>query len=148
MREVGIIGFIVKSEVDWSQAPSSSQNTRNTDPFKPRTDESLDLCHPFTACTVSATVAFIHIRRRRKWSLLVKIEGDPLNTQEEEVVVTRENRRGFAQHRTRATKGGDQEQAVFPRNAITETEEEEAVFTRERRIRQMRIRRNSHPNNF
>ena len=39
----------------------STRNTRNTDPFKPRTDESLALFHPYTACTVSATVAFIHI---------------------------------------------------------------------------------------
>ena len=31
---------------------------RNTGPFKPRTDESLALCHPYTACTVAATVAF------------------------------------------------------------------------------------------
>ena len=35
--------------------------TRNTDPFKPRTDESLALFHPYSACTVSATVVFIHI---------------------------------------------------------------------------------------
>ena len=39
----------------------STRNTRNADPFKPRTDESLDPFHPYTACNVSATVAFIHI---------------------------------------------------------------------------------------
>ena len=39
----------------------STRNTRNTDPFKPRTDESLALFHPYTACTASVTVAFIHI---------------------------------------------------------------------------------------
>ena len=35
---------------------SAQHNTRNTAPFKPRTDESLALCHPCTACTVAAAV--------------------------------------------------------------------------------------------
>ena len=39
-----------------------------------------------------AFIAFIG-RRRRRWSLLVKIEGDPLKEEEEEVF-TRENRGG------------------------------------------------------
>ena len=30
-----------------SRGIRSTRNTRNTDPFKPRTDESLALCHPY-----------------------------------------------------------------------------------------------------
>ena len=33
-----------------------ARNTRNNDPFKPRTDESLALCHPYQ----QQGVAFIH----------------------------------------------------------------------------------------
>ena len=35
--------LLVKIEGD----PLSTRNTRNTDPVKPRTDESLALCHPW-----------------------------------------------------------------------------------------------------
>ena len=49
----------------------------------------------------------VKMRRRMWWSLPVKIEGDPLNTQEEkeevDVVFTRENKGGSTQHATRAT---------------------------------------------
>ena len=41
--------------------PLNTQHARNTAPFKPRTDESLALCHPYTACTVAVAVAFIHV---------------------------------------------------------------------------------------
>ena len=36
-----------------------TRNTRNTDPFKPRTDESLALCHPYlqSRCDVAGEEA-------------------------------------------------------------------------------------------
>ena len=42
-EEEAVVDFTRKK----SRGIFSTRNTRNTNPFKPRTDESLALCHPY-----------------------------------------------------------------------------------------------------
>ena len=74
----------------------------NTDPYTPRTDESLALCHPHLQQRCSVHPQHPACAQQKEEEEAVFIRG---SIEEEEVVVvyTRETRGGSAQHATRAT---------------------------------------------